>query len=81
MKTRIINEIEKAITADVGKVLTNGGVFTNYPIELIVSMNDDSWYEIDETTQQVGNSIDITQFQPTTGLSKDELLSLIYAGL
>lgn len=47
MKTVIINKIEKVITADEGNVLTNGGEFEQYPIELIVNINDNTWYEIE----------------------------------
>jgi len=42
-----INDTEKVIRAAEGKVLSNGGEFANYPIELTVNMNDDSWFEID----------------------------------
>lgn len=48
MKIEIINESQKIITADKNKVLTNGGEFEQYPIELVVNISDDSWYEIDE---------------------------------
>lgn len=48
MKTEIINETEKVITAEEGKVLTNGGEFSQYPIELVVNINDNNWYEIDK---------------------------------
>lgn len=48
MKIEIINELQKIIIADKNKVLTNGGEFEQYPIELIVNISDDSWYEIDE---------------------------------
>ena len=47
MKTEIINETEKIITADKGYVLTNGGDFVQYPIELTININDESWYEIE----------------------------------
>lgn len=47
MKIENINETEKIITSDEGKVLTNGGEFTHYPIELVVNINDETWYEID----------------------------------
>lgn len=48
MIIQIINETEKIITADDGKVLTNGGEFEQYPIELVCNINDNSWYEIDK---------------------------------
>ena len=48
MKTIIKTELTKIITAEDGKVLTNGGEFEQYPIELTVDINDNSWYEIDE---------------------------------
>lgn len=48
MKTNQINETQKVITAESGKVLTNGGEFADYPIELVVNVEDDSWYEIDK---------------------------------
>jgi hypothetical protein len=48
MKTEILNDLQKQITADEGKVLTNGGEFEEYPIELIVNINDTSWYEINK---------------------------------
>lgn len=48
MTTTIINEQQKIITADEGKVLTNGGEFEEYPIELTVNINDNTWYEIDK---------------------------------
>lgn len=47
MKTTQINDTQKIITASSGKVLTNGGEFADYPIELVVNVEDDSWYEID----------------------------------
>jgi len=48
MKTTQINETQKVITADTGKVLTNGGDFADYPIELVVNVEDETWYEIDK---------------------------------
>ena len=48
MTTIILNNEEKQITADIGKVLTNGGEFEMYPIELVVNVDDNSWYEIDK---------------------------------
>ena len=50
MKTVIKSELTKVITAGTGKVLTNGGEFEQYPIELTVDINDNSWYEVDENT-------------------------------
>ena len=46
MKTEIINDEVKKITAEDGYVLTNGGEFDMYPIELYVGVDDDSWWEI-----------------------------------
>ena len=46
MKTTQINETQKVITADAGMVLTNGGEFADYPTELVVNVEDDSWTEI-----------------------------------
>lgn len=37
----------KKITAENGKVLSNWGEFIQYPVELYVDINDNSWYEID----------------------------------
>lgn len=48
MKTTQINETQKVITAETGKVLTNGGDFAQYPVELTVNIEDDSWVEIDK---------------------------------
>ena len=48
MVTLTLNDLQKQITADDGKVLTNGGDFEQYPIELIVNIDDETWYEIDE---------------------------------
>lgn len=48
MKTQIINDTQKIITADAGMVLTNGGEFAQYPVELTVNIEDDSWWEIPE---------------------------------
>lgn len=56
MKTEIINETEKIITADKGYVLTNGGDFVQYPIELTCHINDNSWYEIDEMLNESINN-------------------------
>jgi len=53
MKTIQINTTEKVITAENGKVLTNGGEFANYPIELVMNVADDSWYEIDKPEEIV----------------------------
>ena len=52
MKIEKINETEKIITADEGKVLTNGGEFAHYPTELIANINDSSWYEIDKPLEE-----------------------------
>ncbi len=52
MKTVIKNELEKIIIADSDKVLTNGGEFEQYPIELTVNINDNSWYDIDTPPQE-----------------------------
>lgn len=41
----------KRITAEDGKVLSNGGEFVQYPIELYVDINDNSWFEIDYEAQ------------------------------
>ena len=48
MKTQQINETQKVITAETGKVLTNGGDFAQYPVELTVNIEDESWVEIPE---------------------------------
>jgi hypothetical protein len=53
MITIIRNDKEKQITAENGKVLTNGGEFINYPTELIVNINDNSWYEIEDPQPEV----------------------------
>jgi len=53
MKTNQINDTQKVITAENGKVLTNGGEFANYPIELVVNVADNSWYEIDKPEEIV----------------------------
>lgn len=55
MRTEIINEIEKIITSEEDKVLTNGGEFEQYPIELIVNIDDESWYEIDKIEEIIIN--------------------------
>lgn len=52
MIERIINETEKIITSNEGYVLTNGGDFVLYPIELICNINDNSWYEIPKVDEQ-----------------------------
>lgn len=46
MKTTHINDMQKVITANAGMVLTNGGDFAQYPEELTVNIEDDTWYEI-----------------------------------
>ena len=46
MIVEILNATQKKITAENGLVLTNGGEFDKYPIELIANINDDTWYEI-----------------------------------
>lgn len=48
MKTVQINDTQKVITAETGKVLTNGGEFAQYPEELTVNIDDESWFEIDK---------------------------------
>ena len=48
MKTVQINDTQKVITADAGMVLTNGGEFAQYPVELTVNIEDESWWEIPE---------------------------------
>jgi len=48
MEQTQINDTEKVIRAAEDKVLSNGGEFATYPIELTVNLNDDSWFEIDE---------------------------------
>lgn len=48
MKTQQINDTQKVITADAGMVLTNGGDFAQYPEELTVNIEDDTWYEIEK---------------------------------
>ena len=48
MKSIQINETQKVITADAGMVLTNGGDFAQYPVELTVNVEDESWLEITE---------------------------------
>ena len=48
MKSVQINETQKIIKAESGMVLTNGGDFAQYPVELTVNIEDDSWYEIPE---------------------------------
>ena len=55
MKTVQINETQKVITADAGMVLTNGGDFAQYPVELTVNIEDDSWVEIPapEETEEI----------------------------
>jgi len=53
MKTNQINDTQKVITSENGKVLTNGGEFANYPIELVVNVADNSWYEIDKPEEIV----------------------------
>ena len=48
MKTQQINDTQKVITADAGMVLTNGGEFAQYPEELTVNIEDETWYEIEK---------------------------------
>jgi hypothetical protein len=48
METEIRNETEKILISEEGKVLTNGGEFEIYPTNLIVNINDNTWYEIDK---------------------------------
>lgn len=48
MKTQQINDTQKVITADAGKVLSNGGEFAQYPTELTVNIEDETWYEIEK---------------------------------
>ena len=52
MKTIQINETQKVITAENGKVLTNGGDFAQYPVELTVNIEDETWYEIDAPVEE-----------------------------
>lgn len=46
MKSVIINETQKIITSESGMVLTNGGEFADYPVELTVNIEDETWSEI-----------------------------------
>ena len=48
MKTIQINETQKVITAESGMVLTNGGEFVDYPTELVVNIEDETWVEIEQ---------------------------------
>ena len=48
MTTEIVSETEKIITADEGKVLSNGGEFAQYPIQLVVNIEDTTWFEMDD---------------------------------
>jgi len=57
MKTELFANGTKKITAENGKVLTNGGEFEQYPIELYVSINDDSWYEIEQEIEKANEDI------------------------
>jgi hypothetical protein len=57
MKTQQINETQKVITAETGKVLTNGGDFAQYPVELTVNIEDDTWYEIDKPAENEQTTI------------------------
>lgn len=52
MKIEIINEEVKKLTADSGMVLSNGGEFDMYPVELYTDVNDTSWVEIVEPFKQ-----------------------------
>ena len=36
------------VQSSIVKVLTNGGKFEQYPIELTVNSEDNSWYEMEE---------------------------------
>jgi hypothetical protein len=58
MKTEIQNESVKKLTAENGMVLTNGGEFYQYPIEIFTSINDDSWTEI---VEPIKNNINYEQ--------------------
>jgi hypothetical protein len=55
MKTEIQNESVKKLTAENGMVLTNGGEFDQYPIEIYTNINDDSWTEIVEPIKNTIN--------------------------
>jgi hypothetical protein len=55
MKTEIQNESVKKLTSENGMVLTNGGEFDQYPIEIFTSINDDSWTEIIEPIKNTIN--------------------------
>ena len=57
MKTTQINETQKVITAESGKVLTNGGDFAQYPEELTVNVEDETWYEIDKPEEDEQTTI------------------------
>jgi hypothetical protein len=58
MKTEIQNESVKKLTSENGMVLTNGGEFDQYPIEIFTSINDDSWAEI---VKPIKNTINYEQ--------------------
>jgi len=50
MVTELFTNGTKKVTAEDGKVLSNGGEFAMYPIELYMDINDNTWFEIDENT-------------------------------
>jgi hypothetical protein len=55
MKTEIQNESIKKLTAENGMILTNGGEFDQYPIEIFTNINDDSWIEIIKPIKNIIN--------------------------
>lgn len=57
MRIEIINEAVKKVTAENGKVLSNGGEFAQYPIEIYTAIEDNSWTEIDEPIKIIANEI------------------------
>ena len=55
MTIEIINEAVKKVTAENGKVLSNGSEFSQYPIEIYTAIEDNSWTEIIEPIHNVSN--------------------------
>lgn len=56
MKSEKLNDTEKIIRAEEGMVLTNGGEFADYPVELICNITDTSWYEIKAPIKEENDS-------------------------
>jgi len=56
MITEIINEAVKKVTAENGMVLSNGGEFAMYPIEIYTAIEDTSWFEIVEPIKIIDNA-------------------------